>query len=190
MEATTSIESTTWFDRLPTEIIFTIFDYLSNNDIIYTFFFFSQRLNKLLLQNPHYINHLQLPTKNFDTWKNILSVIGPRIELLSITSIGLPFPLEYFSNLKSIIISTPYGLPDDQMKLIFENIFSLISYTPNLEYLNIRTQLSRTCITPIEKSNINLKQFYLTLKGSISFFNDPNELINGIKQFSSSLTCL
>ncbi|CAF0989499.1 unnamed protein product [Adineta steineri] len=270
MGTTTSIESTTWFDRLPTEIIFTIFDYLSNNDIIYTFFFFSQRLNNLLLQNPHYTKHLQLPTKNFDTWKNILSVIGSWIESLNITSIGLPFPVEYFSNLKSIIISTPYGLPDDQMKLIFrsksfaqlhsfkikenliystesfssrlinqnnvlrkvfnnksllqkfhypwiikyakdrlsgyeinlnlhsltlilnefQDIFSLISYTPNLKYLNIRTQLSRTCITPIEKSNINLKQFYLTLKESISFFDDSNELINGIKHFSSSLTCL
>ncbi|CAF1024556.1 unnamed protein product [Adineta steineri] len=121
MRTTTSIESTTWFDRLPTEIIFTIFDYLSKKDIIYTFLFFSQRLNNLLLRNQHYINHLQLPTKNFDTWKNILSVIGPRIESLDITSIDLSIPLEYFLNLKSIIISTPYGLPNDQMKLIFEN---------------------------------------------------------------------
>ncbi|CAF0816779.1 unnamed protein product [Adineta steineri] len=270
MGTAASIQSTTWFDRLPTEIIFTIFDYLSNKDIIYTFLFFSQRLNNLLLRNQHYINHLQLPTKNFDTWKHILSVIGSRIESLDITSIDLPSSLEYFPNLKSIIISTPYGLPNDQMKLIFESksfaqldsfkvkenliyptqsflsrsinqdnvlrkvfnnkselqkfyyprfikyaknnltsyeinlnlhslklilnefrdIFSLILYTPNLEYLNIRTELSRTCVTPIEKSNIKLKQFHLTLKQPTNYQNNLNELTNGIKQFSSSLTCL
>jgi hypothetical protein len=257
MGTTASIQSTTWFDRLPTEIIFTIFDYLLNKDIIYTFFSFTERLNNLLLQNPRYMNHLQLPTKNLDTWKNILSVTKSRIESLNITSIDLLFSLEYFSNLKSIIISTLYGFPNDQMKLIFESkiftqlhsfkikenliyftesffphyksllkifhyplniiypkdgltsyginlnlhslklilnefqdIFSLISYTPNLEYLNIRTKLSSTRITPIEKSHIKLKQFYLTLKQSISYHNNLNELINGIKQFSSSLTCL
>jgi hypothetical protein len=48
---TINIELKTCFNRLLTEIIFIIFDYLSNNDIIYTFFFFSQRLNNLLLQN-------------------------------------------------------------------------------------------------------------------------------------------
>ncbi|CAF0910120.1 unnamed protein product [Adineta steineri] len=79
-----------------------------------------------------------------------------------------------------------------EMSNIFSlaNIFALISYTPNLEYLNIRTQLSHTCITPIEKSNIKLKQFYLTLKQPYNYRNNLNELINGIKQFSSSLICL
>ncbi len=48
MGNTTSIESSTWLDDLPTEIIFLIFNYLSNNDIIYTFFFLSQRFNNFL----------------------------------------------------------------------------------------------------------------------------------------------
>ena len=67
-----NIESTTWLDLLPTEIIFIIFDYLSHNDIIYTFFFFNQRFNNLLLQNQRYLNYLELPTTNLNTWKNIL----------------------------------------------------------------------------------------------------------------------
>jgi len=48
MRNTTSIELTTWFDRLPTEIIFLIFEYLSTNDILYTFLDFNQRLDNLL----------------------------------------------------------------------------------------------------------------------------------------------
>lgn len=39
MEIETSIESKGSFNNLPTEIIFIIFDYLSYNDIIYTFLF-------------------------------------------------------------------------------------------------------------------------------------------------------
>ncbi|CAF4126642.1 unnamed protein product, partial [Adineta steineri] len=111
-----------------------------------------QRLNNLLLQHQHYINHLQLPTTNFDTSKNILSVIESRIELINITSIDLPFPLEYFSNLKSIIISTPYGLSKDQMKLIFKKQFYLTqkqpsSYRNNLnELINGIQQFSSSLI--------------------------------------------
>jgi hypothetical protein len=70
MESTTRIESITWLDQLPTEIIFTIFDYFSNNDI-YTFFHLSQRLNYLLIENQRYLDYLELPRTNLDTWKNI-----------------------------------------------------------------------------------------------------------------------
>ena len=57
----------TYFDKFPTEIIFMIFDYLSSNDIIYTFFYFSQRLNNLLLKNQEYLNYLEFPTTNLVT---------------------------------------------------------------------------------------------------------------------------
>ncbi len=49
-------ESTTWLDHFPVEIIFMIFDYLSHNEIIYSFFHFNQRFNNLLLQNQRYAN--------------------------------------------------------------------------------------------------------------------------------------
>jgi hypothetical protein len=119
--STMNIESTTWFDRLPTEIIFLIFDYLSNNDIIYTFFFFSQRFNHILLQNEHYFNYLQLPTTNFDIWEKILRVIGSQVESLNINTTDLTFLWENFSNLKSIIISSPYNLAEEQAQSIINS---------------------------------------------------------------------
>ncbi len=48
LETTISIETDTWLDYLPAEIIFQIFNYLSTNDIIYTFFCFNQRFNNIL----------------------------------------------------------------------------------------------------------------------------------------------
>jgi hypothetical protein len=117
----TNIESTTLLDLLPTEIIFTIFDYLSSNDIIYTFFFFNQRFKNLLLQNQDYLNYLELPTTNLKIWENILSIIGSQIDCLNINTIDLSFPLRYFSNLKSLIISSSFGLPDEELKSIIES---------------------------------------------------------------------
>ena len=74
-------------EDLPNEIIFMIFDYLSSNDILYTFFFLTQRFNNSLLQNQRYYNYLQIPTTNLDTWEIILSIIGPRIKCLNITTV-------------------------------------------------------------------------------------------------------
>jgi hypothetical protein len=81
--------TTTWLDRFPVEIIFMIFDYLSSNEIIYTFFFFNQRMNNFLLQNEDYLNYSELPTTDFDIWEHILSIIGCRIHTLNVTTIDL-----------------------------------------------------------------------------------------------------
>ncbi|CAF3927456.1 unnamed protein product [Adineta steineri] len=115
------IESTTWFDHFPTEIIFHIFDYLSTNDIIYTFFDFNQRLNTLLLQNQSYFKYFELPTTNINFWKTILSIIGSKIECLYISTINLRFSLSYFSNLKSIIISSSHGFPNEELNAIIDS---------------------------------------------------------------------
>src|SRR5690348_1742342 len=94
-------------------VIFLIFDYLSSNDIIYTFFF-NQRLNNLLLQNQRYLNYLDLSTTNIDTWKSILSIIASRIESLNINTFDLYFfALTYFPNLKSIIVSSSFSFPEE-----------------------------------------------------------------------------
>jgi hypothetical protein len=61
---------------------------------------------------------LKLPRTNLNTWKNILSVIGPQIKSLNINSVDISFPLTYFSNSKSLIISSPYGFPDEELKSI------------------------------------------------------------------------
>jgi hypothetical protein len=264
-----NIETTTWLDHLPAEIIFLILNYLSNNDIIYTFFFLNQRFNNLLLQNQRYLNHLELPTANLNTWENILSIIASQIESLQISTSHLSFPITYFLNLKSIVISSPFGLPDEEFKssiksyqfqnlhsfkikeltdrpygsaspnehhrfkkvwnhnnslktlqysLIipafvvhdlnsfetnynlhsltiiltdFQDIFTLISYTPNLKYLNVQSKLPYIYDTPIDRTEVKLEKLCLTLRwtpglGQIGFY----QLIDGIKQFSSTLRCL
>jgi hypothetical protein len=61
-------------------IIFFVFDYLSNNDILYTFFDFSQRLNNLLLQNQRYRTYFEFPTINLNKWRRIVPLISSRIE--------------------------------------------------------------------------------------------------------------
>jgi hypothetical protein len=71
MENKTSIESVTLFDRLPTDIIYLIFEYLSMNDILYTFFDFNDRFNNLLLQNQRYSTCFELPTANLDKWRKL-----------------------------------------------------------------------------------------------------------------------
>ncbi|CAF4105920.1 unnamed protein product, partial [Rotaria sordida] len=260
----------TLFDRLPTEIIFHIFDYLSNNDIIYALFYFSQRLNNLLLQSQCYLKYLNLPTTNLNIWKNIFLDIGSQIESININTNDLSFSLIYFPNLKSILISSPFGLPSKQLKLIlesdqfpklhsfklkenkylnydnnyiyrkvfnrknslevfqyplltpslttlitfrfetnlnlhsltlmltyFQDIFILIKFTPNLKYLNIHSESPYIDQSPINDVDIKLKEFYLTLNCEsqelVSWMPkeiDFNQLIHGIKQFSSSLTCL
>lgn len=115
------MKSPTWLDRLPTEIIFLIFDYLSNNDIIYTFFFFSERLNDVLLDSERYLIHLELPRANLNTWKKILSFISPQVKSLNVKSVDLSFPLTYFTNLKTLIISSPLGFANEELKSIFES---------------------------------------------------------------------
>jgi hypothetical protein len=111
----------TWLDLLPTEILFLIFEYLSNNEILYTFFNFSERLNNLLLQNQRYLTYFELPIINSNEWKQIVPLISSQIECLNIKTIYLSFPLKFFPNLKSIIISSPYGLADEELKSIIES---------------------------------------------------------------------
>jgi len=55
-------ESHTWLDRFPIEIIFNIFDYLSTKDILFSFFYFNQRFQNVLMQKQHFLRSLELPT--------------------------------------------------------------------------------------------------------------------------------
>ncbi|CAF1092654.1 unnamed protein product [Rotaria sordida] len=269
----------TWFEQLPTEIILEIFDYLSCNDIIYTFFYLNERLNKLILQHQCYLS-LELPISNSIFWKNILSDIGSKIQSLKIIKYDSSISLKLFPNLKSIIISSSYNLAEEQLESIlksdqfkklhslkiksnelfftpsfynysinqdlllqkvfnnensmnifqyssciqslslkpinnlklnlnlhslilnltqFMDLFSLIEYTPNLKYLNIKS------IPPYAyhgqnqwlNNKIKLEQFYLTFNDIMYGTNrfsarriDFHQLINVITQFSSSLFCL
>ncbi|CAF3703314.1 unnamed protein product, partial [Rotaria sordida] len=111
----------TWFDYFPNEIIFHIFEYLSTNDIIYTFFYFNRRLNNLLLKNQGYFAHMKLITTSLNMWKHIRPIVASYVQSMHITTIDLPIPLRFFPNLKSIIISLPYDFPDEQLYIILNS---------------------------------------------------------------------
>jgi hypothetical protein len=114
-------QTLTMFDQLATEILLDIFDYLSCNDIIYTFFYFNQRINSILLHHQRYLRTFQLPTTNFTFWQNILPLIESEIECLDYTTNGLYFPLNLFSNLKSIIIPSSFSFYYNQLSLLIES---------------------------------------------------------------------
>jgi hypothetical protein len=117
----TSIESVTWFDDIPMEIIYLIFKYLSTNDILYTFFDLNERLKIFLLENHCYTTYLELSITNFDKWRKIIPLISCRIECLHINTIYFLFPLNSFTNLKSIIISSSHGFADEELKSLVES---------------------------------------------------------------------
>ncbi|CAF3314458.1 unnamed protein product [Rotaria sp. Silwood2] len=97
-----------------------IFDYLLNNGVICTFFYLNQRFNNLLLNNKRYLNHFELPTTNISIWKNILANIASQIEISNISTFDITFQLSLFSNLKSIIIGSSYGFPNEELISIIE----------------------------------------------------------------------
>lgn len=112
----------TWFDKFPNEIIFEIFDYLSFNDIIYTFYYFNQRLQNLLLENQCYFSYFEIPLiTNKDFWNNILPILGLQIQRLNIKSNDIPMSINLFPNLKSLILSSSCGVPKENFKLIINN---------------------------------------------------------------------
>ncbi|CAF3886906.1 unnamed protein product [Rotaria sp. Silwood2] len=113
--------SITWLDCLATEIILDIFDYLSCNDIIYTFFYFNQRLNSIVLQYQHCSNNFESSVTHFSFWQNNLPIIGSQIQYLTINTIDFTFPLTLFPNLKSIIISSPVPIDYEQIDFILKS---------------------------------------------------------------------
>ncbi|CAF1220911.1 unnamed protein product [Adineta steineri] len=138
------LESHTLFDKLPKEIIFNIFNYLSCNDIIYTFFLFNSRLNHLLLEHEHYLNNLELPITNLNYWQNILSIIGSKIKTLKISTIDLSLSLDLFPNIKSIIITSLYGLSNRSLQTLLANKQFQILHTFKIKsknYLKPRSSL-------------------------------------------------
>ncbi len=102
------------FDQLSTEILFKIFDYLSCNDIIYTFFYLNQRFNVIVLQYLRFLN-------NFSVWQTTLPIISSQIKCLTITITDFCLSLDLFPNLKSLIISSPVPIFHDELALILKS---------------------------------------------------------------------
>ena len=269
--------SITWFDYLPTELIFYIFNYLSKNEIIYTFLFLSPRLHQILLDNCNYLDYFETPSTNLNQWKKLLPVTRPYIKTLNINQTNSAFPLRYFPNLKSLIVSSPCGLSNQLFRLIIEStqfnqlrslkikennksvdlckntpstnqenlwkkilnnqnsleilesflsmsifpiinqfhlqmnfnlhsltikldnyhlIFSLIKFTPNLDYLSIQSPPPREFQQGTSSTEIKLKKLFIKLIDDLQNFSLAfaqiylNRLIRDIELFSSSLICL
>jgi hypothetical protein len=183
------VEYDIWLDRLPIEILFEIFEYLSSNDIIYAFFNFNQRMNKLIIQQQQrWLNIFTFSTSDLDYWTPILTIIGSQIQTLNIVNDDISIPLHLFSNLKCIIISSRYFINYKLLDLIttstqFQTIKSLkiqtkilfegdkYSFTENIENLfhkmfnNVNTLETFECYTSIPRINslynhINIYSFY------------------------------
>ena len=114
----TNNNSLTWIDQLATETILEIFQYLSSNDIIYAFFDFNERFNSILMRQPC-LNYFESSTTNIYFWQIVLPEIGSNIQHLIITTIDFPFSLNFFPNLRSIIISS--SLPINYILLLKVN---------------------------------------------------------------------
>ena len=111
----------TAFDQMPIEILFEIFDYLSCNDIIYAFFFINQRFHSMLLQHDRFFSHFTTPTFHLSFWQNLFPIQSPRIECLIITIPDFYISLDFFPNLKSVVISSPLPVDYDQLTFMVES---------------------------------------------------------------------
>jgi len=177
----TNKNSSTRFDQLSSEIIIEIFDYLSCNDIISTFFDINQRFNSILLQNQRFLYNFETPMTNFYFWQRILSTIGSQIQCLSITTIDFYFSLDLFPNLKSIIISSPFLINSNRLYSIFENkqfnklnSFKIKSEIHSRE--NHYEQFEKTLLKKIFHNENSLQIFEFLSGLDLSYFKTINNL--------------
>lgn len=112
-----NIESKIRFENLPNEIFCEIFDCLTSDEIIYGFLNLNQRFNQFLFDNKFNLKSLISPTRNIDLWRNV----GFKIKHLTIKSVDLPFSLEYFPNIQSIIIILSFDSSHKQIHSIISN---------------------------------------------------------------------
>ncbi|CAF4446135.1 unnamed protein product [Rotaria sp. Silwood2] len=197
--STKILRSHTWFEQLPTEIILEIFDYLSCNDIIYSFFYLTERLNKFILQHQRYLS-LELPISNSIFWRNIFSEVGSKIQSLKILKNDPSISLKLFPNLKSIIISSPYNLAEGQLELIvksnqFKKLHSLkiksneLYFTPLFYDYSLHQELllqkvfnNENCLNIFEYSSC-IQSFSLKPINNLKLNLNLHSLILNLRQF-------
>ncbi|CAF3893307.1 unnamed protein product [Adineta steineri] len=100
----------TCFERLSTELILEIFNYLSSNDLIYSFHYLNKRFSDILFHYDRLINNFQIPTNNLNFSNDIFQLIAPKIQYLTLTTNDLNIPWNFLSNLKSLTISSSIPL--------------------------------------------------------------------------------
>jgi hypothetical protein len=190
----TEKNSLTFFDQLATEILFEIFDYLSCNDILYSFFYFNQRLNSIILKNQRYLNQFETPRTNFSFWERILPIIKSEIKYLTITTTDFRISLDLFSNLQSLIISLPLPVYYDEFISILEN-----EQFKKLTIFKIRNDEFLYRNTPYQQISISQKVFYHQnslqifesfLQLHVSPFNNQINNMNHLQSLSIKLSII
>ncbi|CAF0809313.1 unnamed protein product [Adineta steineri] len=170
--------SLTWFNRFPTEIIYEIFDYLSSNDILYTFFYYNKRLNNLILHDQHHINYFELPSSNTKFWQTILFTIESKVQTLIISTLPSCISLNNFSNLTSIIVNSSFALTFAQFESILNNkqFHKLISF----KILNQHSINTNFLLTKIFNKQNSLKIFQCMSTMNFYYRNNPIGLQSNI----------
>lgn len=79
------------------------------------------RFRCLLIQHQHVLHSFELSTWKLHCWENILPNIESEIRVLKLTDLEFSQPLSLFSNLTTLIISTPYNLFNDDFKKILKS---------------------------------------------------------------------
>ncbi|CAF1353468.1 unnamed protein product [Adineta steineri] len=126
----------TCFDRLSTELILEIFNYLSSNNLIYSFHYLNKRFNDILFHHDRLINNFQIPTNNLNFSNDIFQLIGPKIKYLTLTTNDLNIPWNFLLNLKSLTISSAIPLNCDHFNPILNS-----EQFRNLESFKIKSKI-------------------------------------------------
>ncbi|CAF3945190.1 unnamed protein product [Adineta steineri] len=126
----------TCFERLSTELILEIFNYLSSNDLIYSFHYLNKRFNDILFHHDRLINNFQIPTNNLNFSNDIFQLIGPKIKYLTLTTNDLNIPWNFLLNLKSLTISSAIPLNCDHFNPILNS-----EQFRNLESFKIKSKI-------------------------------------------------
>jgi len=126
--------STTYFDRLPAELLHMIFEYLSNCDVIWSFSNLSPYLNSVLNNYNYYtLNFQSISKSHFDFICNYLNI--ERIISLTLSNdLKTPGQVQLFFNhfqLRNFINLHYLTL----LSVTNEDIYPILSDLPKLKYL-------------------------------------------------------
>ncbi len=185
----TEKNSLTFFDQLATEILFEIFDYLSCNDILYSFFYFNQKLNSIIFKHHRYLNKFETPRTNFSFWERILPIIKSQIKYLTITTTDFRISLDLFPNLQSLIISSPLPIYYEELVSTLENeqFHKLTTFKiQSDEFLYRNTPYQQTSVSQkvLHRQN-SLQIFESFLQLHVSPFNNQINNMNNLQSLST-----
>ena len=179
------------FEQLPNELILEIFEYLSCNDILYTFFYLNQRFQSILLQHHRFLNNFTTPTNHASFWQTILPVINSQIKSFTITTtFNLPSSLDSFLNLKSLVISAPFSIWHDELSSIFqsEQFKKLHSFQIQSDIIADKCIQQKFFCTQIINDNNSLLSFEYAVKQPYYFtYHSPSRIDMHLQSLSLKL---